>query len=96
MNTMSKVTNFWRDAKTIPEKQQFMLLRRACNFLYPDKLYTQDYTSELMLCVLNKDREGMIAAYDVMEREGIIDYMRTLALTNRQGDPIDAYYRDDV
>lgn len=88
---MKKLMHFWRDIKTLPSREQSKLLRRGFSFIYPDRMYTKDYTRELAMCVLNKDREGMIAAYDAMERDGIIDYMRTLALTGRQGDPIDEY-----
>lgn len=88
---MKQVATLWRNTRTLDWMAQMEVLRTASNFIFPDAMNTQSYTAGLMLCVLDKDREGMIALYDEMEREGIIDYMRTLVLTKRKGDPLDAY-----
>ena len=88
---MKPVATLWRNTRTLDWRAQIEVLGTASNFILPDAMNTQSYTAGLMLCVLDKDREGMIELYDEMEREGIIDYMRTLVLTKRKGDPLSAY-----
>lgn len=88
---MKQVATLWRNTRTLDWRDQLSVLSVASNFVLPDAMNTQSYAAGLMLCVLDKDREGMIALYDEMEREGIIDYMRTLVLTKRKGDPLSAY-----
>lgn len=91
---MSNLHQFWRPVASMPFNEQRKICSEAANFLFPDKLNTQGWMTHLMAAVLDEDREELMNIYDQMKEEGIIDYLRLLLLTKRQGDPLSSYCND--